>query len=37
MSVRGHGDVRPLAGGLDAWMAASHSVEQPLHAIGEAA
>jgi 3-mercaptopyruvate sulfurtransferase SseA len=34
---RGHADVRPLAGGLDAWIAAGHPVEQPLLAIGEAA
>jgi membrane protein DedA with SNARE-associated domain/rhodanese-related sulfurtransferase len=35
--ARGHRDVRPLAGGLDAWMAASHPVDQPLLAIREAA
>jgi len=35
--ARGYADVRPLAGGLDAWIAAGQAVEQPLHAIREAA
>jgi membrane protein DedA with SNARE-associated domain/rhodanese-related sulfurtransferase len=35
--ARGHRDVRPLAGGLDAWMAAGHHVDQPLLTIREAA
>jgi membrane protein DedA with SNARE-associated domain/rhodanese-related sulfurtransferase len=35
--ANGYRDVRPLAGGLDAWMAAGHPVEAPLLAIREAA
>jgi membrane protein DedA with SNARE-associated domain/rhodanese-related sulfurtransferase len=35
--ARGHRNARPLAGGLDAWIAAGHPVEHPLAAIAEAA
>lgn len=30
--ARGYRDVRPLAGGLDAWIAAGHPIEAPLRA-----
>ncbi len=33
--ARGHRDVRPLAGGLDAWIAAGRPVEHPVVALAE--